>query len=268
VKGLPQHGFPYAVAIAQARPDAARPQVKVRALRIDPRAVRLEPGPVTDTDPHTSATIATFKAPPARPGQTTLWLVDDAFALTPTPPQAAPQTSAPASGAAAASPVALASGWLLSQLPRNEQPRAAVGIHDEDGMLEWIELAPQTAADAGTTALLDATLARSGCSVRIVLPAAARVLLGDDLDLTMTTLSPSPPPAADAAAAVPTVTVALQRRQTPGARDYFPTTPIVSPSVWQPLQSKRVRYFPKKKKIETDAGAGSNDPGDNPEKNP
>jgi hypothetical protein len=263
VKGLPQHGFPYAVAIAQTRPDAAQPQVKVRALRIDPRAVRLEPGPVTDLDPRTSATVATFRAPPPHPGQTTLWLVDNAFALT--AGDAAPQPGS----------VALVSGWTRESLPRNEQPRAAVGIHDEDGMLEWIELAPQVPADSSTTALLDATLAKSGCSARVLVPPTAVAMLGDDLDLTMTTMpavSAAPPRSAarDAAAApaVATVTVALQRRETPGARDYFPQTPIVSPNVWQPLQSQRVRYFPKKKKIDTDGGAGSSVPADNPEKKP
>jgi hypothetical protein len=130
-------------------------------------------------------------------------------------------------------------------------------------------------ADAGTVALLDATLARSGCSVRILLPTAAAAMLGDDLDLTMTTgaaAAPAVPTGAggrDASAApvVPTVSVALQRRETPSAREYFPQTPIVSPNVWQPLQSQRVRYFPKKKKNPADGGAEPANPGDNPEKN-
>src|SRR6185503_18258042 len=39
LKGLPQHGFPYALALTEVRPDAAHPSVKVRVLKIDPRTV-------------------------------------------------------------------------------------------------------------------------------------------------------------------------------------------------------------------------------------
>ncbi len=277
VKGLPQHGFPYAVAIAQTRPDASRPGIKLRALRIDPRAVKLEPGPVAEVDPRSSPTIATFRAPPPHSGQTTLWLVDNAFSLA----EGAP--AANGSAGSAATPVALVSGWPLAQVPKTDLPRAAVGIHDEDGMLEWVELAPQVPADVTSAALLDATLAKSGCSARILVPSAAAAMLGDNLDLTMTTLpsttafaaAAAPPPgsahggrdASAPASMVPTVTVALQRRETPSARDYFPDTPIVSPNVWQPLQSQRVRYFPKKKKIAADGGAEAPPAGDNSEKN-
>src|SRR6185369_17627332 len=39
LKGLPQHGFPYALALTEVRPDAAHAGTRVRVLKIDPRTV-------------------------------------------------------------------------------------------------------------------------------------------------------------------------------------------------------------------------------------
>ncbi|KYF93904.1 hypothetical protein BE18_38525, partial [Sorangium cellulosum] len=33
-QGLPQHGFPYALAITEIRPDPARPGVRLRVLKV------------------------------------------------------------------------------------------------------------------------------------------------------------------------------------------------------------------------------------------
>jgi hypothetical protein len=38
VSGLPQHGWPYAIATTNIRPDASRPETKVRLFALDPRA--------------------------------------------------------------------------------------------------------------------------------------------------------------------------------------------------------------------------------------
>ena len=44
VKGLPQHGYPYAVAITSVRLGAEATDKRVRVLRVDPRTVRAEAG--------------------------------------------------------------------------------------------------------------------------------------------------------------------------------------------------------------------------------
>src|SRR5262249_7358199 len=49
VKGLPQHGFPYAMATTVIRPDAKQPNVHARVLKIDPRTVR---APAVPHDPN------------------------------------------------------------------------------------------------------------------------------------------------------------------------------------------------------------------------
>ncbi len=41
VKGLPQHGWPYSMATSSVRPDAKRPETKVRLLSLDPRTLEI-----------------------------------------------------------------------------------------------------------------------------------------------------------------------------------------------------------------------------------
>ena len=40
-KGLPQHGFPYALATTVIRPDAKQPQIHARVVKIDPRTIKV-----------------------------------------------------------------------------------------------------------------------------------------------------------------------------------------------------------------------------------
>jgi hypothetical protein len=81
---------------------------------------------------------------------------------------------------------------------------------------------------------MDALLDRLGCSARMAIGGDARALLGGTLDARGNPL-PNPPPA----------TSRLMRIAAPDAHALFPDTPIVPVAVWQPLQAKRVRYFPK-----------------------
>src|SRR6185369_1986561 len=127
---------------------------------------------------------------------------------------------------------------------------AAMGVQDEDGMLVWVELAPDVPRDAATVDALDGLLARLGCSVRMAVP-DGRALLGGAQDLAG---DPAAPPADG-------IVARLVRAEMPAARKVF-DTPIVSPNVWQPLQAQRVRYFKKPEKrasaaSASDAGAPS-----------
>jgi hypothetical protein len=146
----------------------------------------------------------------------------------------------------------LADGVALSS-PLAAKARAAVGVQDEDGMLEWAELAPDVAPTPATAKSLDTLLAKNGCSMRMAVvatdPKAAgdtRALLGGTLDL-----AGEPQDVGTAVAA------RLVRGQAPGASLYFESTPVVPPAVWQPLQSQRVRYFRKPPKKSASSGGGS-----------
>ncbi|MFI5301314.1 MAG: hypothetical protein ACHREM_24785, partial [Polyangiales bacterium] len=54
--------------------------------------------------------------------------------------------------------------------------------------------------------------------------------------------------------------VSLMRAQVPAAKQIFPDTPIVDPSVWQPLQNKRVRYFRRAAAVPTPAPSSAPTP--------
>jgi hypothetical protein len=213
-KGLPQHGFPYALAIATAASSDAdggsrpRGDVLLRVVRADPRT--MQPG-AADSGP-----VVLALSGPAR-GSRTLYWARGALGIADT---------LPASGA-----TLLVRGYLASEAPA-ATARAAVGVQDDDGMLAWVELPPETKPDASTAAALDGLLARLGCSVRMVVPGDARALLGGTLDAAG---EPAGTPALDA--------VHLVRARAPDAHAIFQDTPIVPAQVWQPLQAKRVRYF-------------------------
>ncbi|WP_394838394.1 hypothetical protein LVJ94_15940 [Pendulispora rubella] len=216
VKGLPQHGFPYAMAATWVRPLASRPDVKVRVLRIDPRTVRAAAS--AGTTEQTPTVVSFSGAHPSRggPGQIGIWLSQGLF-------QALP--NAPSEG------MLLAGGESIAA---SKGARTFAGIDDEEGMLVWIELDPARSPDAETTAAIDALLARLGCSTRLATAGDAHAFPGGHLDI-------AGEPVAEMAA-----TARLVRGETAGAHPQFASTPIVRPSVWQPLQMQRVRYFNKR----------------------
>ena len=238
VKGLPQHGFPYAVAAAWTRPDATRPDVKVRVVRVDPRTARAAGSAGTTAD---TPTIVSFAAPHPKPQDLSVWLGNSAFII---------GNTAPAPDA-----VAIAAGGPLPALSPQAaaKTRVAVGVHDEDGMLEWVELASETVADEKTAQVMDHLLEKAGCSTRILVQGDARTLLGGSLDAAG---EPTRVPAGPV--------VRLVRGNPPGARAIFADTPIVPYSLWQTVQNQRVRYFRKPSKSGADAGAPAPDAGGSP----
>ena len=228
VKGLPQHGYPYALAIANARLGIG--ERKVRVLRIDPRTVAVD-----TSDAPTAQDVAVF----GRPGRSTtdrnprgknhdagaievppsdrkLWLTGHVFTIDKNGPTGA--------------------GAIVNLLVPASAPtanaRAAVGISDEDGMLQWVELAPEDKADYATSEAMLKLLERLGCSSRGLVAGDLRAFLGGSLD---TAGNPETPSA---------TLVRLVRTVAPGARPMFESTEIVGPAVWTPLQQQRVKWRP------------------------
>jgi hypothetical protein len=240
VKGLPQHGFPYALAVTSVRPDASRPGLRLRVLKVDPRAVRAAPG---DDGSATSGGIVAVLgdggavAAAAQGELLCLWHSEGAFSIAPTPPV---RGAVRLATAYAAAPGAV----------------AALGVEDEGGMLLYAELdggapAPAPAApgparsaepaappaDPHDAVLLDGFLKQLGCSSRLLLPRRLPLALGGDTDLTGAAVRP---PSGSGA-------VRLVRAEGPGAGRMFESTPVVPFDVWYPLQQKRIRYFKKPK---------------------
>jgi hypothetical protein len=218
-KGLPQHGFPNAVATTWVR---AESDVKVRVVRADPRMMRPAAGGL-------EAPVVLAVASGGR-GPLSLWWSGGTFAVAP---------DAPTPDA-----MQLAGGFP----PGTQQTavaRIAAGVQDADGMLVWVELFPEARADARTAAAMDALLHRLGCSVRIALAGSARAFLGGSLDGSGETAVPAPPGAAR-----------LVRIPGPHGYPIFTETPLVPIQVWRPLQAKRVRYFYKPAPAASGSAAG------------
>lgn len=206
VKGLPQHGFPYALAVTELRPDASKPDVSVRLLKIDPRTVSAA------TKDKANKVVAVMDAGPADKGDS-LWHSAGAFSISAAPPvpdAVRVATAEPASATAV----------------------AAVGVQDDGGMLIYAETKGGAAIDGK---VLDALLKRLGCGSRILLNKPLTVALGGDTSLAGEAVhAPSGPNA-----------VRLTRVEAAGGRRFFVDTPIVPFDVWYPLQQKRIRYFKK-----------------------
>jgi hypothetical protein len=222
-QGLPQHGFPYAVATASVRADSGQ---HVRVVRVDPRTMQ----PAADTSPDTVLAVE-----PGARGPLSLWSSGGAFAIAAEPPR--PDATR------------LASGFppLAAQAAVS---RSAAGVQDDDGMLVWVELSPQDRADAQTAAAMDSVLQRLGCSGRVAFAGSPRILLGGSLDATGAPAAPASPTA-----------IRFERVPGPDAHTMFADTPLVPIQVWRPLQAKRVRYFYKPKpSASASASAGTEPP--------
>jgi hypothetical protein len=234
VKGLPQHGFPYALATTWVHLDPKRPELKARVVRIDPRTVR--PAPSLAPAPGDPPVVVSFAGSLSDTkvgagGELVAWLGRGGFFIAKTPPS---------EGA-----LAIASGLAPSALKAGGA-RVVAGVEDEDGMLVWIELADGVKPDAQAVVLMDALAAKLGCGARVAITGDARALLGGNLDAAGEPLAATALSGRGAAAR-------LVRGEAPGAKPYFTSTPIVPINVWQPLQMQRVRYFHKPAK--PDAGA-------------
>ena len=227
VKGLPQHGFPYALATTSLRIDPKNPDLLARIARIDPREVR--PAASAGTSESTPTIVSFTNAARFRPGEMALFLAAGQFFIGDSEPENA---------------MTLAIGAKTSD-PNAAGARAFAGVQDIDGMLVWIEIPTDAHVDDKTNATVEALFDKLGCTARIAIAQGTRALLGGDLDLAAT-----PAPTSDAPVA------RLVRGDGPAAHLYFTSTPIVKPYVWQPLQMQRVRYLHHAEKKE-DAGAPS-----------
>jgi hypothetical protein len=237
-RGLPQHGYPFAVATTTIHPVPGRPDLVVALLRVDPRMVQVVGA--NGVDPSAPTVVVFSGIARSKKPHPTLWLGKNAFAILPEPAERA---------------IELFSG-LASGDATAPSAEAAVGISDEDGMLTYAQLDKTSARIPGERGgVLDALLASLGCSSPMLLAHSLEPALGGSVDLT-----------GDAATMNEGATLRLVRAQGPGARSIFEDTPIVSPAVWQPLQLKRVRYFkkPAPAASTTSEGADTAGPADDP----
>ncbi len=219
VNGLPQHGWPYSVATTELRPDPKRPDTKVRMLAMDPKTVAAAKA---SADENTVVVVQ----PPLDDGPSSLWLSSPRASVAVDPPDT--------------QSVRLARGW--TEAP--EQPVvAAIGIGQRDGMIYYAEIttAPKPDEDAE---LLGELLEQRGCRHRLLLTRSLEPALGGDRDLSGHPVSVKGG-------------LRVVRTEAIGARRIFEDTPVVDPMVWYPLQSKRIRYFRKKKPKEATTEDGS-----------
>jgi hypothetical protein len=247
VKGLPQHGYPYATAITTVKLPLPSSERRARVLRIDPRAVAVDTSGENNDKVQTVAVFGRAPRsktsprdggapPPSGSGDKKLWLARHLFTI---------DASLARDANANATAIAIVTDPSSSAAPF---ARGAVGISDEDGMLQWIELMPEDAPSAETSAAMLEVLQHIGCSSRGLLLGDVRAFLGGTLDI-------GGEPAAPA-----TVAVTLARSASPAAKQIFESTPVVPQAVWQPLQAQRVKWRPTKAppdKPAASAGASS-----------
>jgi hypothetical protein len=150
VKGLPQQGFPYALA----RADVALGASRARLLALDPRLLRAAPASAAAD----GATVVILDAGEARGGEA-LWHSVGAFAIGPEPP--------------VESAVRLVSGS-----PSAVQAAGAVCIRDDDGMAIYLDAGGMVASST-----LEPLLRAAGCTTFLYLDAPWPLALGGDTDL-------------------------------------------------------------------------------------
>lgn len=205
VEGLPQHGWPYAVATTNLRPDPSDSEFRVGLIKLDGKLVRVEQA--GDVDPQVVVELRGQNE--LQPGQLALFHTDNiGFQM---------QSQAQVKGASR-----VTVGWPEGARGASDA-MAALGI-DASGALIYARV---TAGqhESGDGSRLSALLLELGCKSRLFLPRPLTTSFGSSGE-------GSGAPGA----------VRLVRSAGPGARRLFPDTPIVKPSKWAPLQQKRVRY--------------------------
>lgn len=206
VEGLPQHGWPYAVATTNLRTDPQDPEFRVGLIKVDPKLVRV--ARAGDVDP--KVVVELRGQGEADPGQVTLYHSDNLgfhVAHQPRVKGAERVTSGFPADAAAA-----------------KDATAAMGI-DPSGALIYARVTSGQ-HPTGDGERLGKLLSELGCQSSLFMTRPVAALLGN----------------AGEASHAPGVGVRLVRSEGPGARRLFPDTPIVKPTRWAPLQQKRVRY--------------------------
>jgi hypothetical protein len=215
-RGLPQHGFPYALATTWVHADS-RPGLKLRVVRADPRTMKPDSARAEGAGANEGEAPVVLGLEAAARGDTALWWSKGVFSIA---------INAPVKDA-----LRVAGGYPMTAAGA-ATARAAAGVQDEDGMLVWVELPPEAKPDAQTASAMDSLLEKLGCSARMALAGEARALLGGSLDAAGNAVAGAPAPAAR-----------FVRARAPDAHPFFESTPLVDIEVWRPLQAKRVRYF-------------------------
>lgn len=218
-KGLPQHGWPLAMARATLTPDRERPEARLEVVKLDGRMLALggAKAPVKDT-------VITFAAPDSASKPLALWWTHTGFRLAPPADrslkEARQQNQARVVGTGY-SPNEAAGKVIM----------AAAGV-DAGGQGIYVEI--MTGHERATDArLLANTLSELGCSEIVLFEHSLMPAIGGARTLDGRAVSVHKPG------------LHLTRGVAPGARRFFKDTEIVSPDVWAPLQRKRVRYFRK-----------------------
>jgi hypothetical protein len=213
VQGLPQHGWPYAIAKTTLRPDPTRPDTHVGIMRLDPKFLRVVTGGETGSQRVLDITQ------PLGEGIGALALYHDGarfLIASSTPPNAK----------------LLTRGFAAAETISNSAT-SAMGI-DAAGMLVFVRFTTG-ARPTGEGPLLNELLKRLGCSSSVFFLRPLGVILGDNRESHEGGTDP-------ASNQTTSQGVGLVRAEGPGARRLFPDTPVVPPTRWAPLQQKRVRY--------------------------
>lgn len=211
IEGLPQHGYPYAIARADFVPDPNRGETKLHAVKLDPRMLRARR--------RRSVTVANdpivFSIDKVSMNQAKSHILF-------TGSEFVQSTAGPSEGA-----VLVASGYAASD-PRRRGAVAVAGI-DAYGMLIYLEVAtaPDPTRDAD---LLDAVCRDLGCVSQTFLSRPAFIGIGGRVDLSGHPLSKR------------RKYLEFLRATAPGARRIFESTPVVPRSIWKPLQERQSRY--------------------------
>lgn len=209
VQGLPQYGWPYAVAKTTLRPDPTRPDTRVGIIRLDPKFLRVAQQGETNVKHVLDITQPLGEGI----GKAALYHDGSRFLIASEPPPGATLITRGFAGAES----------IVSSAT------SAMGI-DSEGMLIFVRFT-SGARPGGEGVLLADLLKHLGCSSSLFFLRPLGVVLGDPKELASADAGPAP-----------TSGVSLVRAQGPGARRLFPDTPVVLPTKWAPLQQKRVRY--------------------------
>ncbi len=206
VEGLPQHGWPYAVATTNLRTDPKEPEFRIGLIKVDAKLVRVaQPG-----DVDAKVVVELRGQSETATGHITLFHSDAAgfhVAYQPKTPGAMRVTSG-----------------FPADAPQARDATAAMGI-DESGTLVYARVTGGQHA-SGDGDELGKLLTELGCQTLVFLPRPLATLFGT----------------AGEASNSPGLGVRLVRAEGPGAKLLFPDTPVVKPTKWAPLQQKRVRY--------------------------
>jgi hypothetical protein len=209
VQGLPQYGWPYAVAKTTLRPDPARLDTHVGIIRLDPKFLRVaQPG-----ETNLKRVLDITQPLGEGIGKAALFHDGSRFVIASEAPTGA---------------TLITRGFAFAEAIASSAT-SAMGI-DAEGMLVFVRFT-SGARPGGEGALLTELLKHLGCSSSLYFLRPLGVVLGDPHDAASQDAGPTI-----------TAAVSLVRAQGPGARRLFPDTPVVLPTKWAPLQQKRVRY--------------------------